>query len=215
MSDDVPNEVPLLAARALGFARGDEPIFGPLDFSLAPRETLVMEGGNGAGKTTLVRVLAGLLPPGTGSIEWNGAELSRLAPDPGRIALLGHHLALKADLTPRENLKFRIALQGLRTGITIAAALRSTGLEGYEDVAVRTLSAGQRKRTALAALLLSPAQVWLLDEPYANLDRDGQVLVDRMLEAHAARGGATVMTSHGLVRPALARCRTHALGVGA
>ncbi|HVF36266.1 MAG TPA: heme ABC exporter ATP-binding protein CcmA [Candidatus Saccharimonadia bacterium] len=215
MSEDVPNEVPLLAARALAFSRGDEAIFGPLDFTLAPHETLVMEGGNGAGKTTLIRVLAGLLQPGSGSIEWRGEPLATLDPDPGRIALLGHHVALKADLTPRENLKFRIALQGLRAGITIVAAMKSVGLEGYEDVAVRTLSAGQRKRTALAALLLSPALVWLLDEPYANLDREGQVLVDRMLEAHATRGGATVLTSHGLVQPALARCRFHALGVAA
>ena len=214
MSEDVPNEVPLLAARALSFARGDEVIFGPLDFTLASRETLVMEGGNGAGKTTLIRVLAGLLAPGSGSIEWRGEPLSTLDPDPGRIALLGHQLALKSDLTARENLKFRIALQGMRAGITIAAAIKSVGLAGYDDAAVRTLSAGQRKRTALAALLLSPALVWLLDEPYANLDRDGQVLVDRMLEAHASRGGATVLTSHGLVQPALSRHRTHVLGVG-
>lgn len=213
--DDASPDVPLLAARRLSFARGDEAIFGPLDFTLRAGETLVMEGGNGAGKTTLVRVLGGLLPPGDGVLEWRGTAIGALQPDPGRFAMLGHQLGLKADLSPRENLKFRIALQGMRSGITIAAALKSVGLEGYEDVAVRTLSAGQRKRTALAALLLMPAQVWLLDEPYANLDREGQVLVDRMLEAHALRSGATVLTSHGLVQPTLSRCRVHALRAAA
>ena len=208
------SEPPLLAARGLSFARGDEVIFGPLDFAIHAGETLVMEGGNGAGKTTLVRVLAGLMPPGAGTIEFSGIDARTLEPDPGRLALLGHQLALKGDLSPRENLKFRIALQGMRAGITIGAALRSVGLDGYEDVALRTLSAGQRKRSALAALLLTPSQVWLLDEPYANLDREGQVIVDRMLEAHALRGGATVLTSHGLVHPAVARARTHALRVG-
>ena len=211
----MPDDVPLIAARALAFSRGDERIFGPLDFDLRPGDTLVLEGGNGAGKTTLVRVLAGLMPPGEGRIEWLGAPIESLEPDPGRLAMLGHHLGLKADLTPRENLRFRIALQGARPGITLAAALRSTGLEGYEDVPVRTLSAGQRKRTALAALLVTPALAWLLDEPYANLDREGRVLVDRMLEAHALRGGATLMTSHGLVEPSVARVRTQQLGAAA
>jgi heme exporter protein A len=209
--EDIPSEVPLLAARGLAYARGDEVIFGPLDFALGAGETLVMEGGNGAGKTTLVRVLAGLMPAAAGVIEWSGFDAGSLDPDTGRFALLGHQLALKGDLSPRENLKFRIALQGMRARITIGAALRSVGLEGYDDVAVRTLSAGQRKRTALAGLLLTPAQVWLLDEPYANLDREGQVLVDRMLEAHALRGGATVLTSHGLLQPTLSRVRVHAL----
>lgn len=209
---DLAPEPPLLAARALAFSRGDERIFGPLELELRPGDTLVMEGGNGAGKTTLVRVLASLMPPGEGTVEWRGQPIASLDPDPARIAVLGHLLGLKADLSPRENLRFRIALQGARGGITVGAALKSVGLEGYEDVPVRTLSAGQRKRTALAWLLLAPALVWLLDEPYANLDREGQVLVDRMLEAHALRGGATLLTSHGLVHPSVANLATRRLG---
>ncbi len=215
MPEDADLDLPLIAARALAYSRGDETIFGPLDFAVRPGETLVLEGANGAGKTTLIRVLAGLMPPSAGTIEWRGEPIDTLEPDPGRIAMLGHQLGLKADLTPRENLRFRIALGGIRGGITAAAALKSVGLEGYEDTTVRTLSAGQRKRTALAALLMTPTWVWLLDEPYANLDREGQVLVDRMLEAHALRGGATILTSHGLVHPSIARVATRALGVPA
>jgi ABC-type transport system involved in cytochrome c biogenesis ATPase subunit len=87
-------------------------------------------------------------------------------------------------------------------------AIASVALEGFEDVPVRSLSAGQRKRVALAALLLSPAPLWLLDEPYANLDRNGQILVDRMLETHIRRGGAVLLTSHGLIQPNLSTMRT-------
>ena len=203
---------PLLTARGLRFSRDGESIFGPLDLVVASGAALVVEGGNGAGKTTLLRVLAGLLDASDGEIAWQGAVLDGGRRVAGSIALLGHQLGLKGDLTPRENLRFRLALGGLRTGITADAALRSVGLEGYEDAPVRTLSAGQRKRSALAALLLSPAALWLLDEPYANLDRGGQQVVDRMLETHCLRGGSVVFTSHGLFTPGLSRMATLDLG---
>jgi len=211
MADDV-SPPPLIAARGLSFARDGEPIFGPLDLAVAGGGALVVEGGNGAGKTTLLRVLAGLLDPGEGEIHRQGAPLAGAGRVSGGIALLGHHLGLKADLSPLENLRFRVALSGARPGHTPEAALRSVGLEGYEDLPVRTLSAGQRKRTALAALLLDPAPLWLLDEPYANLDRDGQRLVDRMLETQCQRGGAAVFTSHGLFTPPLPRLAALQLG---
>ncbi len=114
-----------------------------------------------------------------------------------QVSLLGHLLGLKLELTALENLRFAIGLGGLRAGITPHQALKSVGLEGYEDVAVRQLSAGQKKRVALARLLLVPAALWLLDEPYANLDREGIELVNRLLELHARRGGAALITSHG------------------
>ena len=204
---------PVLLARALSFAREEERIFGPLDFAAHPGEALVVEGDNGAGKTTLMRILAGLLAPTSGELELFGVPIAKIEPEPGRVAVLGHQLGLKVDLTPRENLRFRLGLGGARTGISVPTALKSVGLEGYEDAPVRTLSAGQRKRVALAALLLGTAALWLLDEPYANLDREGRVLVDRMLEAHCAKGGAVVLTSHGLLQPTLTRCRTVMLGV--
>jgi heme exporter protein A len=199
---------PLLSARGLRFARESEPILGPLDFEATAGGALVVEGANGAGKTTLLRILAGLLEATDGTLYWQGEALDGARRVPGSLALLGHHLGLKGDLSPLENLRFRIALGGLRAGLTPAIALRSVGLEGFEDVPVRALSAGQRKRTALAALLLSPAALWLLDEPYANLDREGQRVVDRMLETHCLRGGAAIFTSHGLFTPSLSRMDT-------
>ncbi len=203
---------PLLAARGLRFDRDGERIFGPLDFSVDVGGTLVIEGGNGSGKTTLIRVLAGLLDPSGGEILWRGCALDGRRPPAGSICLLGHLLGLKPELSPGENLRWRCALDGPRSGISIPTALRSVGLDGYEDLPVRMLSTGQRKRTALAGLLLSAAPLWLLDEPYANLDRDGQRLVDRILQTHALRGGAAIVTSHGLIGPSFERLARVDLG---
>ena len=188
--------MPLLEASGLSYSRNDEPVFGPLDFRLHAGEVLLIEGDNGSGKTTLLRVLSGLLAPGGGSIRLNGEDLT-MARLSHQVALLGHQPGLKADLTPLENLDFAIGVFGLRGGITPHLALASVGLEGYEEVPVRQLSAGQKKRVSLARLLLVPAALWLLDEPYANLDREGIDLVNRLLDAQARRGGAALVTSHG------------------
>lgn len=191
-----PDIPPLLEARGLAFARNDEPIFGPLDFALRHGEVVLMEGDNGSGKTTLLKVLSGLVEPSAGTILLNGEPLT-LARLSHQVALLGHLLGLKGELSPLQNLRFAIGLGGLRAGITPNQALLSVGLEGFEDVSLRQLSAGQKKRVALARLLLVPAALWLLDEPYANLDREGIGLVNRLLEVHARRGGAALITSHG------------------
>lgn len=187
---------PLLEARGLGLARNDEPVFGPLDFELRPGEVVLVEGGNGAGKTSLLRVLAGLLPPTTGGVCLNGEPLTLAHLSP-QLALLGHLPGLKLELTALENLRFFAGLSGLRQGIAPESALASVGLGGYEDVPVRQLSAGQKKRVALARVLQAPVGLWLLDEPYANLDREGMDLVNRLLATHTHRGGAALITSHG------------------
>lgn len=205
--------IPLLAARALVFDRDGERILGPLDFELHAGGTLLVEGGNGSGKTTLLRLLAGLLDAAGGSLHWCGERLGAgCRPPPGAIALLGHAPGLKPELSALENLRWRVALDGPRPGMRPAIALRAVGLEGYEHAPVRTLSAGQRKRAGLAGLLCSAATLWLMDEPYANLDREGQRLVERMLETHAARGGAAIVTSHGLAGPAAATSARIELG---
>ncbi|MDQ6648149.1 MAG: ATP-binding cassette domain-containing protein, partial [Pseudomonadota bacterium] len=117
----------------------------------------------------------------------------------GQILFLGHQLGLKADLTPRENLAIAAGLHGRRDGVSAASVLDLIGLGGYEDEPVRRLSAGQKKRAAMARLLLLPAALWLLDEPYANLDRNGIALVNGLLEKHTNGGGAALVTSHGTV----------------
>jgi len=197
MNADPDSETePLLQVRALAYARNEEPVFGPLDFSLNEGEIVLIEGDNGSGKTTLLKVLSGLLEPTAGDILLRGAPLT-LARLSHQVALLGHLLGLKMELSTLQNLRFAVGIGGIRAGITPQLALASVGLDGYEDQPVRMLSAGQRKRVALARLLLVPAALWLLDEPYANLDRDGIELVNRILDDHARRGGAALITSHG------------------
>jgi heme exporter protein A len=189
---------PLLQARALCFHRQDECVFGPLDFSIQPGELTLIEGDNGSGKSTLMRILTGLLHPSDGQVLWRGQPLHRDRCQ-GEVVFLGHQLGLKMELTPRENLRVAMGLYGARAQADIDAALDQVGLTGYGDEPVRQLSAGQKKRAALARLLLVPATLWLLDEPYANLDRTGIELVNRLLGMHVAGGGAALVTSHGAV----------------
>ena len=194
---DAPHALPpLLAAQALCFARNDERVFGPLAFSVDAGEALLIRGDNGAGKTTLLRVLAGLLRPESGTIAIDGQPTD--SPERTRmLAYLGHLPALKSDLGALENLDFLTGLHGRRDGQDAERAMRIVGLDGYQDTLARQLSAGQKKRLSLARMWLSPAPVWLLDEPYANLDLEGIELVNRMVEAHLREGGAALVTTHG------------------
>jgi len=190
-----PNSKPLLTARGLAFSRNETRIFGPLDFDVAAGEALLVQGDNGAGKTSLLRVLAGLLRADHGHVEQppGPEERPALGGDP---AYLGHLPALKADLTAAENLEFLGGLHGT-SAMRLEEALDRVGLSGFAHVPARQLSAGQRKRLSLARLLLSPARLWLLDEPYANLDLDGIDLVNRMVQGHLGDGGAAIVTTHG------------------
>jgi heme exporter protein A len=197
---------PLLAVARLRFDRNDECVFGPLDFAVNSGEALLVTGGNGVGKTTLLRVLAGLLRTGEGDLLWRGERCARL-PAEG-IAFVGHLAGHKADLGAIDNLRFATGLHGCRHGASPSSALASVGLAGFEDVPAGRLSAGQRKRLSLARLLLSPARLWLLDEPYANLDRDGIVLVDRLLARHLNENGAALITTHGAYAAPPVRART-------
>lgn len=201
----------LLAVRGLAFARNEEPVFGPLEFAVDAGEALLVQGGNGAGKTTLLRVLAGLLRADVGEILLDGA-----AAGPARraraMAYLGHLPGLKADLGALQNLHYLCGLHGRRPRQLPEAALAMVGLAGYEDAPLRTLSAGQKKRLGLARLWLSPAPLWLLDEPYANLDLDGIELVNRMVQAHLRAGGAALITTHGAYAAPPVRTRLLELG---
>lgn len=189
-------DLPLLEARGLRYARNDEPVFGPLDFAVDAGEALLVQGDNGAGKTTLLRVLAGLLRADDGEISIDG-QPARASHRARAIAYLGHLPGFKADLSALENLSFLCGLQGRRRVQLPGGALAIVGLAGYEDALARQLSAGQKKRLSLARLWLSPAPLWLLDEPYANLDLDGIQLVNRMVQAHLREGGAALVTTHG------------------
>jgi len=209
MNDSAP--APLLAARGLSFARNEEPVFGPLDFAVNAGEALLVQGGNGSGKTTLLRVLAGLLRADSGRVLIEGHPA---VPDlrARAVAYLGHLPALKGELSVLENLEFLCGLHGRREGQAIGPALEVVGMSGYEDAPARQLSAGQKKRVTLARMWLSPAPLWLLDEPYANLDLEGINLVNRMISAHLRDGGATLVTTHGAYAAPPVRTRVLQLG---
>ncbi|GAB2493040.1 heme ABC exporter ATP-binding protein CcmA [Arenimonas alkanexedens] len=211
MTDSPHALPPLLKARGLCFARNDEPVFGPLDFELGPGEALLVLGGNGAGKTTLLRVLAGLLPASGGEVALQGRPVDRDHLAQGS-AYLGHLPGHKAELGALENLAYSHALHGGDAGADLVAALAAVGLAGHEDSPARRLSAGQNKRLALARLRLQPAPLWLLDEPYANLDLDGIALVNRLIQAHLAFGGAALLTTHGAYAAPPVPVRTLELG---
>lgn len=210
MNPSEPADAPLLQARGLAFSRNEEPVFGPLDFELRPGEALLVLGGNGAGKTTLLRVLAGLLDASGGEVRLQGRPVDRDHLARGS-AYLGHLPGHKGELGTLENLQFAQAING-GAPADLEQALAEVGLAGYEDTPARRLSAGQNKRLGLARLRLQSAPLWLLDEPYANLDLDGIALVNRLIQGQVARGGAVLLTTHGAYAAPPVPVRTLALG---
>jgi len=192
---------PMLTATDLACSRGERTLFGGLSFALDAGDWLHIKGENGAGKTTLLRTLAGLAPADRGQIRWDGSDASARNDHYRRAVLyLGHPAALKDELTPLENLSLALALDGQPIDTaTLVAALHRMHLQGREDVPVRHLSAGQKRRVLLARLLVRPAALWLLDEPFAALDADGIVLLCRLIGEHLERGGIVVLTSHQAV----------------
>lgn len=186
----------LIQADALCFSRNAERIFGPLDFQLQAGEALMVKGDNGSGKTTLLRVLAGLLPPESGEIRLRGKPFSRdtfvhLA------AYLGHRHGHKAELTVLQNLRFTASLHGAVSESHLETLIGECGLAGFEDTPAGKLSAGQNKRLSLARLKARPSALWLMDEPYANLDLTGIDWVNRLVQHHIAAGGGALISTHG------------------
>lgn len=184
-----------LQAEALSCERGERLLFQGLDLSVRPGEIWLVEGANGSGKTTLLRILCGLRQPDDGGVRWNGTPVEEIRAEyHAGIAYLGHHSGIKQDLTAHENLRFARALCAGRPDID--AALARVGLGSIDDLPVSGFSAGQRRRLAMARLLLSRARVWLLDEPFTALDPAGRSLVRDLLAEHAAGGGAAVLATH-------------------
>lgn len=202
-----PSNPPLLRATDLRFARNDQTVFGPLSLAVESGEALLVEGENGAGKTTLIRVLAGLLKAQEGQVMLNGQVATPMT-QATSISYLGHLPGLKADLQCIENLEHLAALQGHRAERTVKQALTRVGLLPYAFTPFRQLSAGQRKRLGLARMWRSQAPLWLLDEPYANLDLPGIELVNQLIAEHVAEGGAAILTSHGAYAAPPVRTRT-------
>ena len=184
-----------LHAHDLALARGGRRLAQGLSFTLKGGEALLVTGPNGAGKSTFLRVLAGLLAPDSGSFSLEGAGVEA----PGLAAhYLGHAEALKGALTARENLEFWSAMLKMGDwGLSAGAALDLVAMNHAPDIPVSYLSAGQRRRVAIARLLVAPRPLWLLDEPTTALDAASQARLAGLMKDHLAAGGLIVAATHG------------------
>ena len=184
-----------LTAEKLACVRGDKRLFDGLNFRVTAGQALAVEGANGAGKTSLLRLIAGFLTPAAGRLIVKSAQgESDDGEERGKIiGWLGHLDGLKPQLTVMEQFNFFAHLYGKAADV---ALLEQVGLARQADLPCRYLSAGQRRRLALARLLASQRPLWLLDEPFAALDRSGQALVAQLMARHCGQGGIIIAATH-------------------
>jgi heme exporter protein A len=177
--------------------RGDHHVLRGVRFELRAGECLQLTGANGSGKTTLLRTACGLTYPEAGAISWCGEDIRKdLHAYHAQLAYLGHEPPLKAELSARENLRYWIGVRRPLAREEIEQALGRVGAEQWAERPVRTLSAGQKRRAALAGLTLMRVPLWLLDEPTTNLDSAGQKLVGALIDEHLKAGGLALAAAH-------------------
>jgi len=185
-----------LEVEQLSCARNNKTLFEDLNFSLHSGEIMIVEGNNGSGKTTLLKLLCGLRSPDQGTIKFNHQEIDDLAREYNdQLLYLSHKNGVKADLTARENLNSFCQLYG-QPAEFVDEVLVKMELVNEADISCRFLSEGQNRRVALARLLLSPAPIWILDEPLTALDEAGVELVKKLLHLKLQREGMIIISSH-------------------
>jgi heme exporter protein A len=177
--------------------RGDRHVLRGVSLDVHPGELMHVSGPNGTGKTTLLRVVSGLLRPEKGSVAWQGRSIAATAAEyQSALAYASHEPALKSDLTALENLRFTVGLKRRVTVAELRSSLERTGVANCADLPARVLSAGQRRRVAMARVLAFRADLWLLDEPYTNLDGSGSSLLSALLAEHVGQGGVALVVAH-------------------
>lgn len=189
--------VPLLEARNLTLWRGDRCLFENLSFELAAGELVHLRGPNGCGKTSLLRVICGLTLPETGEVLWRNTKvLSSRTDFHAEMSYVGHRESLKAELSAEENLIHDLGLRRDLESGAVQDALAKVQLQNAMSIPSRSLSAGQRRRASLARCLASKSRLWILDEPYTNLDVAGRLLVDSMMTNHLRQDGIVLLVAH-------------------
>lgn len=183
-----------LEGKGLSCIRDDRVLFEQLAFELASGQVLLLEGKNGSGKTSLLRILCGFREPDAGEIRWCG-DAVKDSQFYAQMAYVGHLDGIKKELTVLENLKMSLSLSSAGT-YSIDQALAKVHLAGYDDILVQALSAGQKRRLSLARLLITENVLWILDEPFTSLDKQGIALIETLMIEHCANGGMIVLTSH-------------------
>jgi len=183
-----------LVVKNLSCSRDDRLLFDKLNFSLQIGQVLLLEGSNGSGKTTLLRILCGFRQADAGEILWRGDDMAASSYY-ADMAYVGHADGTKKELTVLENLKFALALNA-PGHYSIDQALVKVQLAGFDDNSVQTLSAGQKRRLSLARLLVTHNILWILDEPFTSLDRQGIELIESLIADHVQQGGMVILTSH-------------------
>jgi heme exporter protein A len=184
----------LLQGIDLSCIRDDRVLFSELNFRLQAKQILLLEGKNGSGKTSLLRILCGFREPDAGEVRWGGEAIND-GSYYADMAYVGHLDGVKKELTVLENLKISLAL-GIAGQYSISDALTKVHLQAYDDVLVQALSAGQKRRLSLARLLITHNSLWILDEPFTSLDKQGIALIESLMMEHCANGGMIVLTSH-------------------
>jgi len=186
----------LLSGTDLCLLRGERCLFKDLKFALSAGQLMLVQGPNGSGKTSLLRAIAGLTGLEDGYISWQGVRTDKdRQPFSAEVVWMGHRVGFKGDLTLIENLRFETGLRPATPG-DLDEILDRLGLARLTQLPMRFLSAGQQRRVALARMLISDARVWLMDEPFANLDADGHDLVLELIAEHLAKNGICVLAAH-------------------
>ncbi len=197
MTVPISTDISELRADTLCYEINDKLIIDGVSFSVKSGEMLFIEGSNGSGKTTLLRILSGLMQADEGQITWNGKSIEEDRIEFNQqLTYLGHSTGVKAELSTLENINFFSALSGLPQKENSQAAIEWVGLKGYEDSPGRHLSYGQQRRIALTRLLMEPSQLWILDEPFAGLDKKMISALETRFKDHVDNGGLLVLTSH-------------------
>ena len=188
----------MLEALNLGCIRGERRLFKDVNFSLSPGAFLQLTGPNGSGKTSLLRMLCGLLEPAEGEIRWQGANIRSLGEEYfSAVTYIGHGHGVKDELSAVENLRVSSGLNGIEiSGKEAANVLGKIGLAGRESLPARVLSQGQRRRLALARLLICNTTLWVLDEVLTSLDKAAIGVVTSVIDEHLSKGGMAIVATH-------------------